>query len=408
MIIRNVICLLVLFASFAGCADTNTPLVGRHRAMFAQQKGNWEQAIEIRKELIVQFPDYTFLPDIHFEQAEAYVQQNQNEKAIESFDEAIKLDPEFQNAFVSRCNVHFQMGNFQQAISDSDQAIAIGGDEDLNLNGLYLIRGDAYAETGDLSRAIFSWEIATLLAPKALAPKLRIVAGQAEIGQLDRALKLVDEILQHNELNPEVHFHRCQVLAIMNRKQEAQTALDAARKLDLEGLLKLPSSVDQIISANKQAQPKTKQPKTDHLAEKVEEAAKLTPMPASLHGVEVDHAISIAKKFLKDQGFELLDQKIDLTNAIHCKEKNQEYQILVKVMKKEAGRNFELSDRERDQVLSQSMPTGMILVSEIEFDPQTGTLNLESGRVSAFAKNWEPKLSRLKPKTYQYELPEKP
>lgn len=45
--------------------------------------------------------------------------------AIKDYDEAIKLDPKFANAFNSRGSAYFEKGQYDRAILDYDQAIRL-------------------------------------------------------------------------------------------------------------------------------------------------------------------------------------------------------------------------------------------------------------------------------------------
>ena len=407
MIIYKQICILgVLLALFAGCAETHTPLVERHRALLAQQNGDLEESIQIRKDLIRQFPLYRFLPDIHFNQGQAYVELGQDEKAIESFSAAIELDPGFRDAFVNRSNLNYRLGNYQQAISDSDQSIVLAADTDFDQADVYLMRGDAYDQMGDTIRAIHNWEFAIVVTADAIVPRLRIAEVHFDNGQFDQALGLIDEVLTHEKQNPELYLQRCQVLAKMNRIKEAQTSLEKARELDTEGELKIPETVEKLIVENLQGlndqNVEQKNQQQDHIT------TMSTVNAEVVQKMEFEQAIKIAREFLTGQGIECFDGPNDSTDRILCKEQGLEFQVLVKMMSQQSSRSFELTVEQYELVNSQPTPVGLLLVADIEFNSETGTIEQNSGRIAAFAKHWKPEPSRLKPTAYYYQLPEKP
>jgi len=401
MIHRNFLYSLcvMLLASLAGCAaETDTALVGTHRALLAQQKGDWEGAVEIRKDVIARFPEYSYLPDVHFEQALSYIHLNQDEQAAESFTAAIKLDPEFQEAIARRSEVNFRLGNYEQAIEDSNQVIAMGTDSNFDMGDLYVIRADAFLETGDALRALHNWEIATLVAPQAATPWLRMASYYSEIGQIELALNSLEHAASLDEQDPHLQYQRSLLLAELNRKDDAQAALDKARELDLEGVLKLPASVEEILS----------QIQKDRQGRQEQITAKPIPSPEFLENAELDQAKIIARKFLKEQGFETLENPAQLTDAIVCKDKEHEFQVLVKIAKGGDAQNFVLTAKEYALAMQQTPSLGMVVVSEIKFDPKTGGIDQNSGRVIAFAQKWKPDPSRFKPTAYQYQVSRKP
>ncbi len=398
---RNILltCSIMLLASLAGCtADTDTALVGVHRALLAQQRGDWEKSIEIRKDVIKRFPEYTYLPDVHFEQAMAYIHLKQDEKAVESFTAAVDLDPEFREAFARRSEVHFRLGNYEQAIEDSNRVIAMGADVSFDMGDLYVTRGDAFLETGDAQRALHNWEVATLLAPQSATPLLRIASYYSDFGQYELALNSLDRAANLDKQNPEIHYQRSRLLVELDRKYEAQAALDKARKLDSEGTLKLPATIEAIATLIQ----KKKQTHQEQIT------AKPIPAAEPVEVAEMNQAKDVARKFLKSQGLEPLNTPAQLTDAVVCKEGENEFQVLVKIAKGGDVHDFVLSEEEYKLALQHTIPVGMAVVSEIKFDPKTGGIDRSSGRVIAFAKNWKPDPSRFKPAAYRYHVSEKP
>src|SRR5579871_5052682 len=79
---------------------------------------------------------------IFFSRAAAHDAQQQYDRAIEDYDQAIRLDPDnAANAFNARGLDYFRSGNSERAIQDFDQAIRL----DPNLAEAFGRRGAAYA-----------------------------------------------------------------------------------------------------------------------------------------------------------------------------------------------------------------------------------------------------------------------
>ncbi len=102
-----------------------------------------------------------------------YFEQGDDKKAIEAFDEAIRLNPQDAIAYYSRGVAHNRLGQvkrgtgagghsrYQSAIKDFDQAIRLNPQADAYFN-----RGFAYRKLGQLERAIEDYDEAIRLNPQ--------------------------------------------------------------------------------------------------------------------------------------------------------------------------------------------------------------------------------------------------
>jgi len=103
----------------------------------------------------------------------AYLDLGQPRTALESFDEAIRLYPEYFDAYTNRGAVYNTLGQYQQAIRDLDKAIQLKPRVALAYNN----RGNAYGDLNQLHRAIQDYDEAIRLDPQfALAYSNRALA----------------------------------------------------------------------------------------------------------------------------------------------------------------------------------------------------------------------------------------
>ena len=79
--------------------------------------------------------------------------------AIEDFNRAIDLNPEFVSAYDNRANANYLLGNDQEAIRDCNQAIELEPKDPL----AYFTRGHAYYGLGDRRRTINDFKTAARL-----------------------------------------------------------------------------------------------------------------------------------------------------------------------------------------------------------------------------------------------------
>jgi tetratricopeptide (TPR) repeat protein len=105
----------------------------------------------------------------------AYVLKDQYDRAIEDFDQAIRLNPNYALAFVNRGGAYSAKGQYDRAIEDFDQAIRLNPNYALAFNS----RGHAYFSKG-----------VAACRPASLAP-----CGSA-IAQYDRAIEDFDQAIR--------------------------------------------------------------------------------------------------------------------------------------------------------------------------------------------------------------------
>ena len=95
----------------------------------------------------------------YFNQGLAHLHVNEYEKAIEKFDKALSLDPNFTAAFFQRGIARHRAGSLEGAISDYDQAVSL----DPNCGEAYLQRGKVYVELSEWDQAIADFDQAVAI-----------------------------------------------------------------------------------------------------------------------------------------------------------------------------------------------------------------------------------------------------
>ncbi len=87
---------------------------------------------------------------------------NKPEKAIKSFERAIKIDAKQAGGYLGRANSLNTLGRHKEAIADYNHALKI----DPNMANAYANRGIAHAQLGEIAKAIADYEKALALDPK--------------------------------------------------------------------------------------------------------------------------------------------------------------------------------------------------------------------------------------------------
>ena len=148
-----------------------------------------------------------------------YRRKRQYDRAIADFDEAIRLDPKYSNAFKNRGDAYRDMGEYDGAIVDYNQTILLNPNDASAFNE----RGYAYSAKNEYDRAIADYDQAIRLDPaKALPFNNRGNAFELK-GDHARAALEFDEVTRLQRADADAWYKRCLMRAIVGH--ELQRAL---------------------------------------------------------------------------------------------------------------------------------------------------------------------------------------
>jgi len=155
------------------------------------------------------------------------LQQN-FDRAIVEFNEALKIDPTFVKSFNSRGNAWRGKGDLDNAIADYNEAIRLDPNFAFPYNG----RASAFLNKGDIDRAIDDYSQVIRLDPTLAAPySNRALAWRAK-GDFDRALADADEGLRRDQKNPAIFSARGEIWRMKGDLARALADQDQAVRLD--------------------------------------------------------------------------------------------------------------------------------------------------------------------------------
>ncbi len=147
--------------------------------------------------------------------------------AIADYDQAIRLDPKYVNAYINRGNAWGSRGYGDRAIADYDQAIRLDPKNAIP----YRSRGFTWGAKGDNERAIADYDQAIGLDPKdVLAYRGRCFA-RTTAGNLPQALSDCDQALRLRPNDAYTMGHRGVLYVRLGRLDDAIVEYDAALKL---------------------------------------------------------------------------------------------------------------------------------------------------------------------------------
>lgn len=122
------------------------------------EKSQYDQAIEDFNKAIFIDPNYT---DAYNNRGAAYSEKGQYDRAIEDYTKVISIDPNHADAYYSRGFIYYHEGQYDRAIEDVNKAISIDPN---HARDAYNLRGIIYMfGLGNNKKACSYWEKACKL-----------------------------------------------------------------------------------------------------------------------------------------------------------------------------------------------------------------------------------------------------
>ena len=125
-------------------------------------------------------------------------------EAINHYDRALKLFPEFALAYAYRGEVHYLAGNPSRAIKDCDQAVAISPE----IISAYLVRGLARHKLGNFNQAIDDFNRVISIDPAHAQAYAERGNSQHKLGKLQDAIKDEDKAIELDPQLSSAYFNR--------------------------------------------------------------------------------------------------------------------------------------------------------------------------------------------------------
>ncbi|MBK4731306.1 tetratricopeptide repeat protein [Oxynema sp. CENA135] len=162
--------------------------------------------------------------EVWFARGNAQRNLGQYEGAIASFNEAIRLRPDFPEAYNNRGNAQAMLGQYEGAIASYNEAIRLRPDDP----EAYVNRGVAQRNLGQYEEAIASFNEAIRLRPD--YPEAYYNRGNAQnnLGKYEEAIASYNEAIRLRPDFPEAYGNRGNAQNNLGKYEEAIASFDAA------------------------------------------------------------------------------------------------------------------------------------------------------------------------------------
>lgn len=184
------------------------------QALFLYEKRHFDAAITLLDNVVEQLPEWEHGYNVR---GAAWRGAGNNERAIEDFNQALKLNSRLWEALFNRAHSYAKMLRPADAVRDYTRALEINP----NILEAYLNRGLALAEQGSSEKALADYEKAIELDQRFSPAYLNRGLFHAERGKYAAALKDFDEALKWDPHLARAYLSKAMVLEEQGRAREA-------------------------------------------------------------------------------------------------------------------------------------------------------------------------------------------
>jgi tetratricopeptide (TPR) repeat protein len=224
-------CLLLSLAVLAGC----TSQADRSRCQSADPDAKIAGCTELIQSKL---STRAILSSSYNNRGAAFVEKRDYDRAIQDYNEAIRLNPNAANSFYGRGVAYNRKGDFDRAIQDQNEAIRLNP----NFAVAYDARGRANRNKGDFDHAIQDYDQAIRLNPKFATAYNNRGESRLHVGDFDHAIQDFNQAIGLNPNSPTTYVSR-------GLAYDAQHNADAAIQ-DFEHAIKAaPSAQSAVYSA---------------------------------------------------------------------------------------------------------------------------------------------------------------
>ncbi len=174
--------------------NPNSSLALNNLGLIYAQQGMYEKAIALYEQLLDYHPNQEHIERVYGNIANAYIGMQLFDEAIDYYQHALEIDPEYMNAYLGLGRISMKLGQYDQAEGIYMNALDLN---DRN-ESLYTHLGNLYAMQGKYDDAITSFEKALEINPFSMNAYNGLGLSYAWKGETDKALSLYQQTLRQN------------------------------------------------------------------------------------------------------------------------------------------------------------------------------------------------------------------
>lgn len=192
-------------------------------AMAYIQQGENNDAIEAYTRLAILAPEDT---DTFLKRAQLYLQEGDNEEAIKDCQYVLQHNPDYR-AFLLMANAQNKLGATEEAINNLTQAAGLKND----VMDIFLLRAAIYCKTGQYDKALKDINKTIELAPEEEAAYMQRAKIQECFQDYEAALQDYATVTELNPFHEQAYLESSRILMENQRIDEAIQYLDEALEI---------------------------------------------------------------------------------------------------------------------------------------------------------------------------------
>ena len=153
--------------------------------------------------------------------------QDEKDQALSAYDEAIKLNPNFVDLYISRGILNHRLGNFKESLVDFDTVIRL----EPELTEAYINRGTVKRSMGEYQDAIEDYNKAILLDPNSANALTHRGIAKSALNKHQQAISDFDEAIRLDSGYVDAYINRGSAKRALGMKEEGKKDIDIALEL---------------------------------------------------------------------------------------------------------------------------------------------------------------------------------
>ncbi len=186
--------------------------------------GNFKEALNAYNKAIQLNPQYA---EAYIGRGAAYADLGNNQQAINDFTKAIQLNPKDTLAYLNRGAAFYRLGDYQEAINDLSRAIK---SNPLNIEA-YIMRGIAYDKLGNYQQAVNDFTKTTQLDPQNASVYIKLGLAYGNSGNYQKAINAYNKAIKVFPKYSEAYYRRGAAYLKLNNEQKGIEDIKIAAKL---------------------------------------------------------------------------------------------------------------------------------------------------------------------------------
>lgn len=246
-------------------------------ALALDGQGKYEASVNSYQQAIKLQPN---MPDLYYNLGTAYSRLNQFSEAEDAFQKAIKQNPSFFEAYGNLGTIYQRLGNLDAAITSYQAGLKINSQD---ARGHFNL-GTALRDKGDLTAAIASYQQAIKLFPNYTDAYNNLGETLRDHGDMDAAVKNYQAALSRNPEHPNANYNMGEFLYLAKQYTEAAAHFDKSKLEDWEAR--------SMVCLYKAQQFEDFKTRLDHHASTSKHVSPLIATLATHYAVNFDEAMS--------------------------------------------------------------------------------------------------------------------